>query len=136
MMSTGNAVRTMTRALAVIAFTGIALVLLYLLMEQRNADLIGAWRGNAGGLNVSLELKENGKGFGKLGPVPEQPLTWTAEDNKVILRLGDTPENDSKGGSGNAAGPGANLVGTLAQDRQSMTVDIGVVHPTLYKAAQ
>lgn len=113
----------------------LALIVVYLGVGgcARNRDLIGTWRGNAGGFNVVLDLKDGGKGFGKLGPIPEQPLTWRVEENKVILRLGDAPEGQ-RNSPGNANWH--NLVGTLGQDRRGLTVDIGIAQPTLYKSAQ
>lgn len=122
------------------AMCGSTVFVLYLRAANPNADLMGTWRGNAGGgfagtFNVVLDLKKSGKGFGKLGPIPEQPLTWAVEENKVILRLGDSPERNGGATAANM-GMGQNFVGTLAHDRRSMTIDLGIVQTTVYKSLQ
>ena len=91
--------------------------------------------GAAGGATSStMTLRPDGTGFVKIGPAPEQPVAWTEEDGKVILR----PRDEASTGAKNpqpGANPNGTLVGTLSEDNKSMSVDLGVTKVVLQKQA-
>ena len=78
-----------------------------------------------GNQEATVTLTRDGKGFAKLAVAPEQPVMWTEKDGKVILSIGSGSDS-AKTGKGS-------LVGTIAADKQTMTVDLGPVEAELKK---
>ena len=70
----------------------------------------------------SLKLNADGTGFMKVAKGAEKPITWKAEDRKVII---DSRSIDnSKPAEGSKDGP---YVGTLSEDKKTLSIDMGDV---------
>jgi hypothetical protein len=86
----------------------------------------------------TLTLKPDGTGFLKVSMTPERPIVWTVEDNKVLLnsRDGEAPgtTNSTKTTAQQSGPMQTSIVGTLAPDQQSMTLDMGIIEVPLKKS--
>ena len=124
-----------------IVVTALALSVLFaigtLIGCARTSAAVGVWNGidlppMVG--RVTLTLNEDGKGFAKIGPLPEQPVVWVEENHKVTLTLSSArPETTDPQP---ASTGGASFVGTLAEGGDTMTMDLGLATITLQKQAQ
>ena len=80
----------------------------------------------------SLALKADGTGFMKVSVAPEAPIAWTEEDGKVIIRKRfedkAAPTEKPSGEKGNST-----LVGTFAANKQTLTLDFGIIQVALQK---
>ncbi len=127
---------------------------------NRTSPVTGTWSGEVqmkqqsnntplGGLGLmmgqqlkgpcTLTLKPDGTGFLKVSIMPERPVAWTVEDNKVLLssRDANTSEttNNAKPAEQSGGPTQGSIVGTLAPDQQSMTLDMGIIEVALKKSA-
>lgn len=99
----------------------------------RMSPAVGTWTGaDLPGVGASVvTLNPDGKGFAKIGPLPEQPVTWTEENGKVTLSVNSAqaqaPETQP------TSARAGNLVGTLSEDQATLSVDLGVMKATLRK---
>lgn len=75
-----------------------------------------------------LRLDANGTGFLKVADRPERPVSWKAEDGKVIIETRDIED----GGSANDE-EGGPWVGTLSDDDRTMRIDMEKVIVTLHR---
>nr|CAA9260788.1 hypothetical protein AVDCRST_MAG63-2418 [uncultured Armatimonadetes bacterium] len=121
--------------------TALALTILFaigtLIGCARTSPAVGVWNGihlppMVG--RVTLTLNADGKGFAKIGPLPEQPVVWVEENNKVTLTLSSA--QGRKAGVQPASTAGASFVGTLTEDGRTMTMDLGLATITLQKQAK
>jgi hypothetical protein len=104
----------------------------------RQSPAVGEWKGQVSGGgplgaiaaqtgmgSASMSLKPDGTGFVKAGPTPERPVKWTEKDGKVVFSFADP---NQKGAPENG-----DLVGTLADDGRTMSVDLGPLKVTFEK---
>ena len=125
--------RTVGTALALTALFAIGT----LIGCSRTSPAVGVWNGidlppMVG--QVTLTFNADGKGFAKIGPLPEQPLVWVEENDKVILTFSSA--RGRKGVVQPASTGGASFVGTLAGDGDTMTMDLGLTTITLQKQVE
>lgn len=112
---------------------------LFLAGCARVSPAVGTWTGtaDAGPLPVNqtatVTLSPDGRGFVKLAIIPEQPVNWTEENNKVILTIGGAAAGTTQGGR-SGSGAASALVGTLSDDKKTMNIDLGMAKLTLKKA--
>jgi hypothetical protein len=144
------------RRLVLVCVILAALTGLFVITRARPSPLAGTWTGEVQFPNSqspaffplsmlmgqdktgSLILRTDGTAFLKVPVMPEQPVTWSEKDGKVILQL---PGNSSgTDGSSQVTSsikmkmePGSALVGTVSQDQKAMVVDFGIMKAMLRK---
>lgn len=64
----------------------------------------------------TLNMRNDGTGFLKLGKNPERPITWTLNEDKVTIRRDSSGKDQSKSGD-------VLVVATIAADKQSITLE-------------
>lgn len=72
----------------------------------------------------TIDLKEDGTGFAKVGPLPEQQITWEEKDGKLVLKSGQQGANGQGGNE---------LIGTLSENKETLSLDAGPVKVELKK---
>lgn len=77
----------------------------------------------------TLQLNAGGQGFIKVASLPERPISWSEQEDKVILRSDEPPPANTS----NVNAQSNTIVGTLAPDKQTMTLDFGVASAELKK---
>lgn len=107
---------------------------LFLAGCARVSPAVGTWTGSVGPQTATVTLSPDGKGFLKLPVLPEQPVNWTEENNKVTLTIGAAAAGTTQGGR-SGSGAASALVGTLSDDKRAMTIDLGPIEIALKKQA-
>jgi hypothetical protein len=80
----------------------------------------------------SLTLNPDGTGFLKVADLPERPISWKQEGEKVIIEKRSIQQGTSSGGEQGDLGDGP-WVATLSPDQKALKIDMGKVTVTLNK---
>jgi|GEM_PF-5372767 hypothetical protein len=123
---------------AVVTTTLAASAALLLVGCSKKSPYVGKWSGRptasgpmaalVGSMGEStLDLKEDGTGFAKVGPLPEQQITWEEKDGKLILHASNNGQK-KEGDNG--------LVATPSEDKTTLSVDVGPAKIELKKQAE
>ena len=135
----------MRHGLAALLVVGLAFLLLGCAERRR---FVGTWTGEvrksesgrgimsaltclvAGSMlggNATLTLRPRGSGFLKVGVLREQPITWKAQGDKLIVSGYAQPQPESSNGEATVAPVTQPVVCTLSQDGLTLTLDLGPV---------
>jgi hypothetical protein len=71
---------------------------------------------------ITLTLRSAGQGYLKVSDVPEQQITWSADENKVVVHLSGGADVLTNLGS-------SDVVATLSPAREELKLDLGSVYP-------